>query len=86
MDAKELFKQYQETDDAVQAARKTLDEAMATRTSAVEKIVDALGKGPFQYGGKSIQAVKRTIKDDGGKVTGATWFFKTVGKEVQVID
>jgi hypothetical protein len=84
--AKELFEKYQEADDAVQKARQTLDEAMDARTSEVEKIVQALGKGPFQFGGKSIQAVKRNSKDESGKVTGATWYFKTVGKEVQVID
>ena len=81
----ELFTKYQQADDSVQAARLALDAAMAQRTLTVQSIVSALGKGPFQYGGKSIQAVSRSQKNDEGQVTGTTWFFKSIGNEVQII-
>jgi hypothetical protein len=84
--AKELFDSYQKTEDSVGRAREALEDAMRNRSVAVEKIVSALGKGPFQYGGRSLQAVKRAIKDEQGQVTGSTWFFKSLGSEIQVIE
>ena len=86
VNASELFNNYQKADDSVQAARLALDNAMAQRTLTVQAIVSAMGKGPFQYGGKSIQAVSRSQKNDEGPVTGTTWFFKSIGTEVIVID
>ena len=86
VNAAELFNNYQKADDSVQAARLALDNAMAQRTLTVQAIVSAMGKGPFQYGGKSIQAVSRSQKNDEGQVTGTTWFFKSIGPEVIVID
>jgi hypothetical protein len=86
VNASELFNNYQKADDSVQAARLALDNAMAQRTLTVQAIVSAMGKGPFQYGGKSIQAVSRSQKNDEGQVTGTTWFFKSIGTEVIVID
>ena len=86
VNASELFNNYQKADDSVQAARLALDNAMAQRTLTVQAIVSAMGKGPFQYGGKSIQAVSRSQKNDEGLVTGTTWFFKSIGTEVIVID
>ena len=86
VNAAELFNNYQKADDSVQAARLALDNAMAQRTLTVQAIVSAMGKGPFQYGGKSIQAVSRSQKNDEGQVTGTTWFFKSIGTEVIVID
>lgn len=86
VNASELFNNYQKADDSVQAARLALDNAMAQRTLMVQAIVSAMGKGPFQYGGKSIQAVSRSQKNDEGQVTGTTWFFKSIGTEVIVID
>ena len=86
VNAAELFNNYQKADDSVQAASLALDNAVAQRTLTVQAIVSAMGKGPFQYGGKSIQAVSRSQKNDEGQVTGTTWFFKSIGTEVIVID
>ena len=81
----ELFAAYQQADDDVQAARLALDNSMAQRTLTVQAIVSALGKGPFQYDGKSIQATSRSTKNEEGQITGTTWFFKSIGNEVIVI-
>lgn len=83
--AAELFDKYQQADDSVRDARLALDNAMAQRTLTVQAIVSAMGKGPFQFGGKSIQATSRSQKNDDGQVTGTTWFFKSIGSEVIVI-
>ena len=85
INAAELFSKYQEADDAVQSARLALDNAMAQRTLSVQSIVSAMGKGPFQYNGKTIQAVSRSQKNDDGQITGTTWFFKSIGSEIIVV-
>jgi hypothetical protein len=84
-EAKVLFQAYQETDDGVQAARKALESAMAERSAKVQAIVSKMGQGPFQWGGKVVKATKRDVKDDDGKVTSTTFFFKSIGDEVQTI-
>ena len=83
--AAELFDKYQQADDSVRDARLALDNAMAQRTLTVQAIVSAMGKGPFQFGGKSIQATSRSQKDEAGQTTGTTWFFKSIGSEVIII-
>jgi hypothetical protein len=83
--AKALFTTYQECDDKVQAAKLALEQAMALRSTAVATIVKELGSGPFQWAGKVVKATKRDVKDDDEKVTSTTYFFKSIGDEVQTI-
>ncbi len=84
--ARDLFDKYQSCDDAVKEARQALESAMAARSVAVKVIVDTLGEGPFQWQGEMVKATKRQSKDDDGKVTGITFFFKSMGKSLQVIE
>jgi hypothetical protein len=84
--AKALFSAYQVTENAVQAARKALDDAMAARSVAVAEISAAIGNGPFQFSGAVQKIQKRDVKAEDGSLLRTTWFFKSIGDNVVSID
>jgi hypothetical protein len=84
--AKTLFQEYQRYDGLVNNARESLEKALSSRSDAVREIVKGLGKGPFKWNNEVIKAVSRETKDESGTVTKTTFFFKTMGSEVQEID
>lgn len=81
----QLFEEYQKADDLVQDAKKAHDIAVEARSITVKAIVDVLGNGPFDYNGKAVTAVGRTVKDDDDNVVRKTWFFKAAKNKITVI-
>ena len=85
VDAKELFSAYQAADDKVDAAQKSLEEAMVARSAAVKAIREGVGDGPFQWKGRVLKAFKRDSKAEDGTVESTTYYFREMGGELNVI-
>jgi hypothetical protein len=87
-DTKKLFAEYQKLDDTVTKAKQTVIDGVIARSVAVKKIHEACGAGPFQFGGKTSTIVCRKGKDDDGNAIPGqeTWFFKSIGESVTVIE
>lgn len=73
---KSAFAEYEKADDAVEAARVALEEAMGKRSAIVERIASGAGRGPFSFKGTILTATSRTSKETGK----SRWFFKGPGR------
>ena len=80
---KEAFARYAEADERVEKARQELEAAMASRSVIVKGILEKFGAGPFRFQGRLLKAQSRKSTDDDGNVTAMTFFFKSLGEEVQ---
>lgn len=80
-----LFEAYQTAEGKLEAAEKAKDAAFEARTATVKAIYDKLGAGPFEWNGKTVKIFKRDSKDENDQVIGTSWFFRSIGEEVQKI-
>lgn len=86
VDPKALFTAYQTTEDAVQAAKHALEQAMDRRTVACKAILDSLGAGPFSWKGRIVKVGSRSTKNEGGEVVSTSYFMKSqTPEDVQTI-
>lgn len=84
--AKELFQAYQAAEDKLNEAERVREECFDARSATVKAIHAAMGAGPFQWNGKTMKITKRDTKDENDNVVGTSWFFRSIGDEVQKID
>lgn len=59
-DELKLFKDYDAADAAWQKAKEEQEKLFRERSAACEKVYNALGSGPFEYGGADLTVTKRT--------------------------
>lgn len=86
VDTKPLVEAYNRSDEELTTIRQALETAIAKRTETVKAIVAAVGPGPHEFNGKVVKARKRDTKDEQGVVISTTWFFYSIGDEVQKLD
>lgn len=76
---KKLFTSYDVIEKKLDDLRKQSETLIAQRSVAVKAIYDALGKGPFSFGGAVLTVVAR--KPKGGGDGPENYFFRGRGNE-----
>jgi hypothetical protein len=84
-----LFAEYENCDNAVTEARRTLDSTIAKRSDVIRRIVQANKgkKGPYYFNGAPYRAMTKPIRNAANQPTGERiWYFRQYYDPKQVID
>lgn len=66
-----LFTQYEEKEDALNAAKSEVERCMNERSEVLQEIRDGFGEGPYNWNGNVVKIIKR----------GNTLFFRGKGQK-----
>lgn len=75
---KNLFAEYERSDNEVEAVKSRLEESLLVRSEIVNRMANKLGKTKLRYKGEDVIIVSRQGKKEGAK---ETWFLRGAKKK-----